>query len=176
MENEAVFISPLDLNIEGSEIEKPYKPMLRFSTPVYDDNNDFQGAIVLNYLGNTFLDDFKDLAKGSEGAFALLNENGYWLSCKEENNEWGFMFDDKQDIRFSNLFPDEWQRIIMDQGQLVSEHGLFTFATVPLNQNFIKDTLNPNEDIINHSDSKWYIVSFIDTQNPLAPIFWKINY
>ena len=31
-----IFVSPLDLNIEGGKIETPLKPMIRFGTPVYD--------------------------------------------------------------------------------------------------------------------------------------------
>ena len=41
LENEKVYISPLDLNIEGQEVEVPFKAMIRFSTPLYDDSGEF---------------------------------------------------------------------------------------------------------------------------------------
>jgi len=53
-----VYISPLDLNMEFGEIEQPLKPMIRFSTPVVDNNGITQGIIVLNYLGPDLLDNF----------------------------------------------------------------------------------------------------------------------
>jgi SUMO ligase MMS21 Smc5/6 complex component len=31
-----IFMSPFDLNIENKNIEVPYKPMIRFATPVFD--------------------------------------------------------------------------------------------------------------------------------------------
>lgn len=96
-----VFVSPLDLNIENDEIELPYKPMIRFSTPIYDEDDNFQGTIILNYLGNYILSDFKDLSKNSYGDVALLNSDSFWLSCQDVSNEWNFMFKEKCDVNFA---------------------------------------------------------------------------
>ncbi|MFW9878101.1 MAG: PAS domain-containing sensor histidine kinase, partial [Candidatus Thorarchaeota archaeon] len=46
-----VFVSQFDLNIEEGRIEIPYKPMVRFVTPVFDSSGKKQGLLVLNYLG-----------------------------------------------------------------------------------------------------------------------------
>ena len=50
LERGDIFVSPLDLNIENDEIEKPYKPVIRFATPVFDANGKKRGIIILNYL------------------------------------------------------------------------------------------------------------------------------
>lgn len=34
LSNEEVYVSPLDLNVEEGRVEEPYKPMIRFSTPI----------------------------------------------------------------------------------------------------------------------------------------------
>ncbi|HBR98591.1 MAG TPA: PAS domain-containing sensor histidine kinase [Gammaproteobacteria bacterium] len=53
-----VYISPLDLNVEHGEIEQPLKPMMRFAAPVFDDNGERRGMLVLNYQGRKMLDAF----------------------------------------------------------------------------------------------------------------------
>jgi len=46
-----VFISPFDLNIEHGKIEEPIKPMIRFGTPIFDNQGNKKGILLLNYLG-----------------------------------------------------------------------------------------------------------------------------
>ena len=48
-----LYISKLDLNVENGEIELvngETKPMLRFSKPLYNDDNEKIGILVVNYL------------------------------------------------------------------------------------------------------------------------------
>ena len=51
-----IFVSPFDLNIEGGQIERPLKPMLRFGTPVFDKNGNKKGVLLLNYFGKILID------------------------------------------------------------------------------------------------------------------------
>jgi two-component system sensor histidine kinase EvgS len=53
-----IFVSQLDLNVENGSIEVPYKPMLRFGTPVFDRAGRKRGIILLNYFGSELLQDF----------------------------------------------------------------------------------------------------------------------
>ena len=136
LKNEDVYISPMDLNIEYGEIEKPFKAMLRFSTPLYDESGEFQGIIILNYLTNPILKSFKDLGNNSLGEVSLLSSDGHWLSSQDEANEWSFMFEDKKHLSFSKKYPEEWETIKQDKGQMVTKNGLFTFATVHLSHHY----------------------------------------
>ena len=47
-----VFVSPLDLNIERGEIEVPYKPVIRYATPVFDKENKAKGIVITNVFVN----------------------------------------------------------------------------------------------------------------------------
>lgn len=171
LERNEIFVSPLDLNIENNEIEDPYKPMIRFSTPIYDEDDNFQGIIILNYLGNYILDDFKDLSKNSFGDTALLNSDSFWLSCEDESNEWNFMFDDKKDLNFAAKFPKEWKLMRDGPDQVVTENGLFTFSPIQLNHNFSKDFPLDVDPSIKYVDSNWYMVSLISPENDSAVYF-----
>ena len=50
LEEREVFISPLDLNVERGHLEKPFKPVIRFGTPIFDSEGNKDGVLIFNYL------------------------------------------------------------------------------------------------------------------------------
>lgn len=50
-----VYTSGIDLNREQGKIEVPYKPTLRYASPVFDAKGDRKGIFVLNVLAEKFL-------------------------------------------------------------------------------------------------------------------------
>lgn len=150
-----MFVSPFDLNIEGGEIEKPLKPMIRFGTPVFDHNGKKRGIVILNYFGEKLIDKLKKATDNAPGDIMLLNSDGYWLRGVRPSDEWGFMYEDKKDVTFGNLFPDEWRVIsTTESGQFYNANGLFTFTTVyPL--------LEKSKISLASGDYKWKIVSYV---------------
>ncbi len=127
--DEKMYVSPLDLNVEQGEIELPYKPMLRFSRPLRNEDGELKGVIVLNYLGDLLLNELKREMNRIPGEGSLVNKDGYWLASSQGGNEWGFMLDHKKS--FKNSYPNEWQRILQQsRGEFISNGGKFAFATV----------------------------------------------
>lgn len=55
LENNQFYISDFDLNIENKQIEIPYKPTIRVSTPIYI-NNEFAGILIINYNAQELID------------------------------------------------------------------------------------------------------------------------
>ncbi|NNK01046.1 MAG: cache domain-containing protein [Desulfatitalea sp.] len=89
-----IFVSPLDLNIEHGEIEIPLKPMIRFGTPIFDEQGQKRGIIIFNYLAANLIQDLKDLVDASFGRCMMLNSDAYWLVYPSSpEREWGFMFE-----------------------------------------------------------------------------------
>ncbi len=124
-----VFISPFDLNVEHGKIELPYKPMLRFGTPVFDKQGHKRGIIIINYFGAELIHDLLVAAPNITDHIALLNSDSYWLHNPDPELEWGFMLE--HDQRFKNQFPGSWKQITeTDSGQFLDSNGLFTFDTV----------------------------------------------
>jgi len=134
-----VFVSPFDLNIEHGAIEQPLKPMIRFCTPVFDSHGQKRGIVVLNYLGARLIQKFKEISVNAHGTIMLLNSKGFWLIGENPEDEWGFMYEDKElhSRTFGNTFPKAWQRISKtESGQSYEANGLFTVVTVyPLEMN-----------------------------------------
>ena len=126
-----IFISPFDLNIEHGKIEEPLKPMIRLGTPVFDGENRKRGIIILNYLGDRLLKALKESSEMSPGNVMLVNPDGYWLFSPNAGDEWGFMFPERKDRKFSADFPEAWQKIFSSrETQIKNEKGIFTSATV----------------------------------------------
>ncbi|MFK5894756.1 MAG: diguanylate cyclase [Pseudomonadota bacterium] len=106
-----VYISPFDLNIENKEVEVPLKPMIRFATPIQDQNNQNNGIIIVNYFGQFILDKFLEIRKDFSGTIMLLNSDGYYLIGRNRDQEWSFMFTDKKYGHFASDFPKIWLQI-----------------------------------------------------------------
>lgn len=124
-----VYLSRFDLNVEGGEIERPFKPMLRFATPVFDDRDRLEGLVVINYLGARLLDRFREATANIGDHVQLLNGDGFWLSSPRPDEAWAFMFGREQ--TFAQRFPAAWRQMAgTSEGQIRTNNGLFTFATV----------------------------------------------
>jgi len=126
-----VFISPFDLNIEHGKIEEPIKPMIRFGTPIFDNQGNKKGILLLNYLGAELISVIERKDSKYYESLLVLNNNGYWLRGQNSDQEWGFMYEDKQEVTFANIFPAAWEQIQNAEfGQFDFNGGLITFTTV----------------------------------------------
>jgi hypothetical protein len=131
LDREEVFVSPLDLNIEYGEIERPLKPIIRFGTPIFDGKGKKRGIVILNYLAQNLLDNLREASANSPGEVMLINEEGYWLMGSDPEDEWGFMFEDRKDKTFGNSFPEAWEKITSSEsGQFHTEAGMYSFETI----------------------------------------------
>lgn len=158
-----IYISPFDLNVEDGRIEDPYKPMVRFVTPVFDTQGRRRGMLVLNYLGDRLIRHFLLVAANIVDHIHLLNGHGYWLrSPRQREDEWAFMFG--RDQRFAKRYPQAWERIEQSgEGQVLTDGGLFTFTTVsPISagQRF-GDSHNNVTAISTSGGHRWIVVSHI---------------
>ncbi len=165
-----ILISKLDLNIENGEVEIPIKPMLRFSTPIFNEDNEFLGIIVLNYLASHYLNEFQIINNYSDGRIYLLNSDGYWISSDKPEQNWAFMYDEKKDVSFSHIFPLEWKEMQEQDHSFITENGFFTYKTIDLKSSLEnKQLINVNN--IFFDESIYKIVSFISTQSSMGEYF-----
>jgi len=126
-----VFISPFDLNVEHGRVEKPFKPILRLATPIWDSQNSEKRVLVLNFSGAKILQEIRRLAKQCETDIMLLNDKGYWLLGAMPEEEWGFMFPERKNSSFAQQHPVVWKQIMAAEiGQFESSIGLISFNTI----------------------------------------------
>jgi signal transduction histidine kinase len=124
-----VFVSPLDLNVEHEQIERPLKPAIRFATPVFDRSGNKQGILVLNYLGAALIRKLGAVSVTFPGSTLLLNRGGSFLRGPDPADEWGFMLGHRR--TFATYYPEEWPRLAgPEAGQFQTGRGLLTFRTL----------------------------------------------
>lgn len=151
----AMLMSPFDLNIEQGVIEQPIKPTIRFSAPVFDNEGRKRGLIVINYLGQRLLNRLRAISKQYDDRLWLLNAEGYWLMGSRPEMEWGFMYPDRQMLRFDREYGEAmWSSILRGAQRDQWEHGngLFTYAKI---------TPVEAQDII--SDNHWILATYLPT-------------
>ena len=125
-----VFVSPMDLNVEHGMVEVPYRPVLRFGTPIDDAAGRRQGIVVLNAHGEHFLHAFERNADETGIQRMIVNSDGYWLQHRPEV-EWGFVLEHGRS--FQRTFPEVWEQFApRPPGGIESGEGLFYFDTVTL--------------------------------------------
>lgn len=156
----AVFISPLDLNIEEEQIVVPYEPMVRLATPIFRKDGKLLGLFVLNVNAQSMLRLFAQNAGG--GNVVLLNQEGYWLKSPRSEEEWGFMLGKNE--TFGQKFPREWQLISSsDEGEAETSNGFWTWKTVRI-VGEVGEKINP---------TTWKTVSNISSET-LTRLYLKV--
>lgn len=165
-----IFVSPLDLNIEGKRIEHPIKPVLRIAAPVFDSLGQKKGILILNYFGQVLIDRLRNVMQGATGTPMLLNSKGYWLLGKARDQEWGFMFNNNN--TFERQYPRAWSNIFRQKsGQFWIENELFSFETVhpmlegrALSPSGAADATGGSGHQGRVKDYAWKIVSYVDRE------------
>jgi len=149
-----IYISPFDLNMELDHIEEPFKPMIRFATPVFDSQNIKKGIIILNYLGNTLLEDLHDATLNEPGSFSLLNTDGFWIFNIDREEEWGFMFHERRDHNYAIQSPEIWEQISNHSfNQIMTGTSLITSMTI-----------SPFPETDEESDESWILLNTISCE------------
>jgi PAS domain S-box-containing protein len=174
-----VYVSPMDLGIEENRIVIPFKPTIRFGTPVFDEDGHKKGVILFDYLANDLLLNFRKMVQGEGHHAMLLNSDGYWLSSANPADEWGFMID-KRDRTFGHDFAEEWKSISTNvEGALMTTNGLFVYSTVyPLisgqhTSSGSNTVFGASQQKMKSSEYYWKIVSFTPQESLSGNFFYN---
>lgn len=118
LQAEEVFISSLDLNVENGKIENrgsnedpDYVPVIRYATPVFDEQNNPKGIIIAHVYADYFLEDIEKFQREDETVL-LINSDGYYLAHANKDKEFAFMFD--RDDNFYNDYPEISKEALSD--------------------------------------------------------------
>jgi len=125
-----IYVSPLDLNSENGQIEIPYEPMMRIAAPVFDQQSNPRGILIINIAMQPILNTFIRNTGPAAERLMLINADGFWLRSPDVTQEWGFMFHDKT-ASLSSLYPQAWHAISAQRdGQIRLADGLWTWDSV----------------------------------------------
>lgn len=81
-----LYVSDLDLNMENEEVEIPYRPTIRFFTPLYF-NDELRGVVGLNLNAQNWINHFKLLGVGLLNSSEEMHKGDYgeFYSISEED-------------------------------------------------------------------------------------------
>ncbi len=155
------YISPFDLNMENGEIEVPYKPTIRFSTPIINSEEEKVGMLIINYLAYSFVDILSEkyqYEKIEDSKYYVLNKNGEFILHHQEEMNFSFMFDENASLCMSDEDEIIWEILQgNDHGSEVTDNRLITYY----------DVLQPVKQINTTYDEKWILVREMN----LTPLF-----
>lgn len=112
-----LYVSEMDLNREHGKIEVPYKPVLRFATPVYSDAGDKKGIIIINILMQPLLDSIR---RSTLGSIVMINQNGNFLIHKDKNKEYSAFLNDTHN--FFKEHPEISENLKVGQSKVHIDH------------------------------------------------------
>ncbi len=115
-----LYTSPVNLNQEKGKIEEPFKPVIRYATPVYDGAGKPRGIVIANVFAKKFIKYIEDGNKDKKEAF-LVNQDGYYISHPKETKEWGF--DLKKEEKLQKDYPEAVAKEILGGNRGVTDKG-----------------------------------------------------
>jgi len=150
LKDRQVSISPLNLNREQGNVEVPHIPVIRYSTPVYDDEGRFRGIIIANVYANSLLEQLET----KEGDIYLVNEDGFYLTHPDETKTFGFDLD--HESKLVDDFPvidqilqieDNYSDIDDDRQEIITAQKVYFDPDDQTRYWIIINTL-PNADVL----------------------------
>ncbi len=151
------YISKMNLNIENGKIEKPYIPVVRYATPMYDGNNEVVGVLVANIYAKKILNIIaknEDRNKKKKISYDLINNKGEYLYNKDSKKCWGNQL--KSGYNFYKEYPDVQKNIKGDNGIFNANGKVYTFHKI--------------HPLLEIKDNYWYVISIVDESVSLSKL------
>ncbi len=176
LSNGGIYISPMDLNVEQGKLQRPFMPVIRYATPLFDKSGQEQGVLVLNVFGSSFLNLLamqQEQVRSGENYF-LLNEAGYFLYHPMVEKSFGFMLDHKTTLFQSEPKLEEWlgekdRDLLLRTSNETGKETLYAYNRIPLvlPEKFLSLT---GEELQVHSSqaSHWILLTTVDDNDLLV--------
>jgi methyl-accepting chemotaxis protein len=144
-----IYVSEINLNQENGQIERPYKPTIRYAVPIYSEQGQKKGIVIANILATPLFnivanEEFKE--KLNQEFFAV-NHEGYYLSHPDTAKTWGF--DLGHDAKLQKDIPDNIAQEIFTETSGVIETVVVNNEKYLLSyQNIVTDQNDKNKGFI----------------------------
>ncbi len=117
----SLYTSPVNLNQERGKIETPFKPVIRYATPVVDSSGEKRGIVIANVFANKFIEFVEKANAGKRQEAFLINQEGYYISHPNPDKEWGF--DLKKNEKLQNDYPQNIAQQILSSEEGILDQG-----------------------------------------------------
>jgi len=115
-----VLVSAMALNRENGAIEDPHRPVIQYSTPVFDASAHRRGVLIIGVAADPILD-LVAKAPGSGEKLLLVDANGSYLSNPEPGKRFGGDRDLKTGENLVKDYPELGPQILAEKSLFRSE-------------------------------------------------------
>lgn len=126
----AVYVSPLNLNRERGALEQPYRPTIRYATPVVDLQGNRKGLVIANVEARQFLALLGPSYGPQEQTRFLVDAEGFYLAHPDLQKAWAR--DRNAPARLSADYPASVVAQVLsgDQGAITRGEALIAYAPI----------------------------------------------
>lgn len=156
-----VYVSSINLNRENNKIETPYKPVIRYATPIYSEQGKPRGMVIANILVDPLfaIAESNKLKQEFQQQFSVVNQQGYYLYHYDQNKTWGFELN--KDETFNNDYSQATaQQVLSGRSGLTEEKGEHLLSYHPI---FPNEKSSSNPFILVYQTPKRVILAPIQT-------------
>lgn len=105
-------VSRIDLSREDGAIEQPWRPTLRFATPIFAVGERLVGVLMLNVDANRFLTLVEQANQTDQLHLALTNLDGSLVASPDSQLNWGSRYDLDHGNGLKTLLPEFANQIL----------------------------------------------------------------
>ena len=114
-----LYISPINLNREYNEISYPITPVIRLAMPVFQTTGQASGILVVNFFAEKLISSLNDITANIPGETAILDEQGNYLQGFTPLQSWLHELEPDSSTNFIQQYPTIWESMTgMDAGKL----------------------------------------------------------
>ncbi|WP_340677684.1 HAMP domain-containing sensor histidine kinase [Paraglaciecola sp.] len=164
-----VYLSPIDLNKEHGEVQRPFQITIRATLKTNQEQHLIQGVLVINYNLNSLFSDVRALSD-EQVQLQIVNIDGFWLLHTSPEQEWGFMLE-QPDHNISTANPGAWSLLHKDMVKMgkVINGELLSFNTIQLSKQYNVEGVTPKTSEIKAHNNKLFVLA-ISPPNILSNI------
>ncbi|GEM_PF-1830305 len=100
-----VYTSPLNLNREDGQVEVPYRPVIHYATPLFDDAGHQRGIVIINLMVGPLLEALHQEGKAARKVVYAVDQEGFYLLHPDPAKRWGGPRDLNTGERIERDFP-----------------------------------------------------------------------
>ena len=127
-----LYISPIDLNREYGKIEIPYKPVMRYASPVYIGNEIGSIFIINNLTERLYHNTFWEKDNIADEEYIVVDQEGYYLHHSDKSKEWGFAEElGRSDKNIKIDYSDDVNEILSGKEETVNFNSANSVAYSP---------------------------------------------
>lgn len=145
--------SKIDLNVEHDKIEKPIRPTIRVSTPVYH-NEKLYGIVIVNVdLTSLFI----SIKQSAEFDVYMVDPDGFFLIHPNDKYSWSRYL--KTNYKINDTFPSKYLKILEDINYQSIDLNSVSFENIIQNEENIIFILQTHSEYIENLEKNNYTLA-----------------